>query len=243
MIRRLIIVVVTGMLGGCPEGYKEIGHFPEMTPIGTGLNPDRVASLTQPAPPVAYKPGNSIWQDSSAQLFRDQRAMKIGDVITVKVSMKDSADMVNNSHGKRDARRNMDMNAQATMNAANLDGKLIGSTWDADLNLQNKGYTESKAEGTLRRQENIDMLVAATVVEVLPNGNLVISGVQELRVNYELRVVRVAGVVRPRDITAENVIAYDRVAEARISYGGRGPINRIQQPGLGQQLMDVFAPF
>jgi flagellar L-ring protein FlgH len=238
-----MVILATATLGGCFAATKDVGHPPEMTAIGTGLNPDRTAFLTQPNPTIVYQPGNSIWQDSSAELFRDQRAMKIGDVVTVKISIKDNASMVNNTHGKRDARRDLNMNALASMNAADIAGKHIKSTWDGDLGSFNHGYTESKAEGTLTRSESIDLLVAATVTDVLPNGNLVVSGAQEVRVNFELRELKVAGVVRPRDISAENSIAYDKVAEARISYGGRGPIQQIQQPGVGQQLMDIFAPF
>jgi flagellar L-ring protein FlgH len=247
MIRQLAIIVITGimtgMLGGCFSAVNDVGRPPQMSPVGSGLNPDRGAFLTQPAPAVAYKPGNSLWQDSSAELFRDQRAMKIGDVVTVKISIKDNASMVNNTHGKRDASRNLEMNDTVGMSASDVAGSHIKTNINGFLTAKNHGYTESKAEGTLTRSENIDLLVAATVTEVLPNGNLVVSGQQEVRVNFELRELKVAGVVRPRDISAENAIAYDKVAEARISYGGRGPVQVIQQPGVGQQLMDIFAPF
>ena len=86
------------------------------------------------------------------------------------------------------------------------------------------------------------MSVAAVVTDVLPNGNLIVSGSQEVRVNYELRVLNIAGIVRPRDISKDNTIAYNKIAEARISYGGRGRIMEVQQPAWGQQLFDRFKP-
>ena len=247
MIRQLTVIAimgsVTGVLGGCFSAVNDAGRPPVMTPVGSGLNPDRNAFLTMPAPAIVYKPGNSIWQDSSAELFRDQRAMKIGDVVTVKISIKDNANMVNNTHGKRDATRNLEMNDTIGMTASDIAGDHIKTNINGFLTAKNHGFTDSKAEGTLTRSESIELLVAATVTEVLPNGNLVVSGQQEVRVNFELRELKVAGVVRPRDISAENSIAYDKVAEARISYGGRGPIQVIQQPGVGQQLFDIFSPF
>ena len=86
------------------------------------------------------------------------------------------------------------------------------------------------------------MSVGAVVTDVLPNGNLIVSGSQEVRVNYELRVLNIAGIVRPRDISKENTIAYNKIAEARISYGGRGRMMEVQQPGWGQQIFDRFRP-
>ena len=101
----------------------------------------------------------------------------------------------------------------------------------------------SSGNGTIQRNERIAMRVAAVVTQVLPNGNFVIAGRQEVRVNYELREMRIAGVIRPEDISNANTIEYDKIAEARITYGGRGQITDVQQPRYGQQVLDVILPF
>ena len=103
--------------------------------------------------------------------------------------------------------------------------------------------SSSNGQGTIDRSEKLRLSVAAIVNEVLPNGNVVISGSQEVRVNYELRILNIAGIVRPRDISPKNTISYDKIAEARVSYGGRGRLMEVQQPAYGQQIYDVVAPF
>jgi flagellar L-ring protein precursor FlgH len=239
MIARIVIwLLAAGLVGGCAVDVRDFNREPHMTPVGSGLVPKRVAMVTEPAPTAQYRPGNSIWQDARADLFSDLRARKIGDTVTVKIFIKDRASIENDSERKRDASNTLDL------------GYTYGAT-SSDVSIANGGTlggtassnTKTKSEGGIERSEKIDLLVAAVVSDVLPNGNLVISGSQEVRVNFEMRVLNVAGIVRPLDIAADNSIAYEKIAEARIAYGGRGRLMEVQQPPWGQQLVDDLSPF
>jgi flagellar L-ring protein FlgH len=238
MSRVALIVTCCALLGGCVDQIKEIGREPALTPVGAGLKPQRVAIVSETPPRDTYRRGNSFWQDSSADLFRDPRAMRVGDVMTVKISIRDKASLDNTSERKRDSARNLNFDTSYGLNYPFLKGQGDGKI-DSSVN----SGTTAKGQGAITRSESIELLVAAVVAEVLPNGNLVISGTQEVRVNQEVRVLSVAGMVRPRDIATDNTISYDKIAEARISYGGRGRMTEIQQPGWGHQLMDLILPF
>jgi flagellar L-ring protein precursor FlgH len=238
MIRLATLLVLGLLLSGCGNQLHEIGKEPSLTPVGAGLKPLKVAVPAEPVMPLPHAKGNSLWQDTSADYFRDPRAMKIGDVVTVKIAIKDKASLDNTSERKRDNKNEFNLNSGYDLNLPLLSGKRQGTI---DSAIQSKNAT--KGEGAITRSESIELLVAAVVTGVLPNGNLVISGTQEVRVNYEVRVLTVEGLVRPRDISTENMVSYEKIAEARISYGGRGRITEIQQPPWGQQLWDKFWPF
>lgn len=237
-MRRMAILCVMLLVTGCGQQIKNLTAEPHMTPVGAGLRPERTAIVSSPTVPPAYREGNSFWQDSTAELFRDPRAAKVGDVVTVKISIKDKASLDNTSERNRDSTRNLGLNANYDLAYPTLSGKGTGN-----LATSADSSTKSKGEGTITRSESIELLVAAVVTDVLPNGNLVISGSQEVRVNFEVRVLSVAGVVRPRDISTENMVSYEKVAEARISYGGRGRMTEVQQPGWGHALFDWLSPF
>jgi flagellar L-ring protein precursor FlgH len=234
-----VVLMIAGVLalGGCADKIADFNREPKLTPVGSGLHPNRTPILIQPEP-VARTNNNSFWQDASADLFRDPRATRVGDVVTVKISIKDKASLDSTSERSRDSTNNMSYDLKYDFNTPLIKGKGDGNLTS---NLESK--TATKGEGAITRSESIDLLVAAVVTEVLPNGNLVISGSQEVRVNYEVRVLSVAGVLRPRDIATDNTVSYDKIAEARISYGGRGRITEVQQPGWGHQLLDLINPF
>jgi flagellar L-ring protein FlgH len=239
MIARMALFSILGVaLSACAVDVRDFNREPHLTPVGSGMVPKRVAMVMEPAPPPVYRGNSSIWQDSRADLFSDLRARKIGDTVTVKISMKDKASLANDSERKRDASNSIDL------------GVVYGAT-SSDMTIANAGNwgasadskTKTKSEGGIERSEKIDIQVAAVVSDVLPNGNLVISGSQEVRVNFEMRVVNVAGIVRPVDVSADNTIAYEKIAEARIAYGGRGRLTEVQQPPWGQQLVDDLLPW
>lgn len=225
--------------GGCANEISDFNRQPALSAVGSGLLADRVPLPAEPAPQPAYRPGNSIWQDASADLFRDPRARKIGDVVTVKISIKDKATLDNNSKRSRDSTTKL--KPKLGYDFQTTGG--LNHTGDLSIDVEAEGETSTDSKGGITRSEKIELLIAAVVTGVLPNGNLIVSGSQEVRVNYEVRELSVAGIVRPRDIATDNSVEYDKVAEARISYGGRGRISEVQQPAVGQQLFDLLTPF
>jgi flagellar L-ring protein FlgH len=226
------------LLTACAGQLKEVGREPTLSPVGAGLAPSRTAHVDLPVTPVAYHSGNSTWQDSGADLFRDARALKVGDVVTVKIEINDKATLDNNLKRSRDASVGLKSSADF-----NFGFGAAGPTGSGSLDGNLDRTTSTDAKGSVDRSESINLLVGAVVSQVLPNGNLVISGSQEVRVNYEMRVLNVQGVIRPRDINTDNTISYEKIAEARISYGGRGRVMEIQQPPYGQQILDIVSPF
>ncbi len=226
------------LLTACADKLAEVGREPTLSPVGSGLAPDHTAHVDLPVTPVAYHSGNSTWQDSGADLFRDARALHVGDVVTVKIQINDKASLDNNLNRSRDS--SVGLTSSADFNFG-FGAPGPAGTGKLDGNLDRTTSTDSK--GSIDRSETINLLVGAVVSQVLPNGNLVISGSQEVRVNFELRVLNVQGVIRPRDIATDNTISYEKIAEARISYGGRGRVMEVQQPAWGQQVLDIVAPF
>lgn len=238
MTRLAVLVAFAALvLGGCADTLRDVAREPNLTPVGAGLNPKIVPIVSTPPPKVVYRGDKSLWQDASADLFKDRRALNVGDVLTVKISIKDKAEMDNETNRSRNS--TIDAGIQGDISNGVPLKKLRGV--DASAAIDTK--SETKGKGEINRRESIDLLVAAVVTEIMPNGNLVISGSQEVRVNYEMRVLQVSGIVRPRDISADSSVSYEKIAEARIAYGGRGRLNEVQQPAWGQQLVDKIYPF
>jgi len=238
-MRYICVAVALIAIGasGCGAKMSDIGKAPELTGVRRIQTVER-ASAPSPLRAAVSGADGSAWVDSAATLFRDARAMRVGDVITVKISIRDRAVLDNTSNRSRESKSALD----ASFDYDAAVGSAAG-TGSASGRVGAGSKTSSTGKGGVLRSENIELLVAALVEEVLPNGNLLISGTQELRVNFELRELTVAGVVRPRDVSTDNTISYDRIAEARISYGGRGRITEVQQPAWGQQIVDVLSPF
>ena len=232
-----ILVAATLLLSGCASGvFKEIGQEPALSPVGSGLDavappPQNASYDAYPSPPVKRF---SLWNDRQSRRFTDPRALSPGDILTVRISINDRAKFNNESQRSRTADRSIGRDL-----VFDWDG--VGSSGAAGGSIGSK--TSTAGDGATSRSENLELMVAAVVVEVLPNGNLVIKGTQEVRVNAELRILTIGGIVRPYDIGPENTISYERIAEARISYGGRGRLTEVQQPPYGQQVLDRILPF
>lgn len=230
----IILLAGAFMLGGCATDPREIGQAPALSPVGAELSPDQMESK---AVEYAARPSGhrySTWNDRAASLFTAHRAVAKGDIVTIKIAINDRAKLDNQSARNRSANKSLGVGAGYGTNA--ITGALSA---DASMN----SSTDFAGSGGTTRSETIDLSVAAVVVAELANGNLLIQGSQEVRVNAEMRVLTISGIVRPSDIGPENTINYDRIAEARISYGGKGRITEVQQPPYGQQALDVYLPF
>jgi flagellar L-ring protein precursor FlgH len=236
LLARLIGLAL--LLGGCQANKLDIGREPHLTPVGSGLVVERAAVVPDATVRPVVARGGSLWHETSAAMFRDPRATNSGDIVTVKIAIKDKASLDVASNRSRDARNGLSGQVDYNINVPGFPRK-----GDASTGLSTSGSTSTEGKGVTTRSETIELLVAAVVTEVLPNGNLVITGSQEVRVNFEVRVLQVAGIIRPRDVSTDNTIAYDKIAEARISYGGRGRITEVQQPGFLQQIFDIVTPF
>ncbi|MBZ9893813.1 MULTISPECIES: flagellar basal body L-ring protein FlgH [unclassified Mesorhizobium] len=234
MIRRTLILCAVAALSGCGTNLKEIGREPSLSPVGSGIGNEGASPYSYPEPPAAPVKKFSLWDDRQSRLFTDPRALREGDILTVRIKLNDKANFKNQNDRSRTASRKLGYDVTLGWEDKSTSGK-----GDAGLS----SSTETNADGEIKRSENLELNVAAVVTEVLPNGNLMIRGSQEVRVNYELRVLTIAGMVRPSDIGAENTISYERIAEARISYGGRGRVSEVQQPAYGQQILDQVLPF
>ncbi len=223
------------------ERLRNIGEQPSLEAI---QNPTTRAGykpvqMPMPAPqPAVYNP-NSLWRNGSRAFFKDQRAHQIGDILTVQVKITDRAQFENETQRSHKNLENSGIDdfigAKALSPAAAkyLPGRIL----TADSNASSEG------KGSVDRKEELLTNLAAVVTQLLPNGNLVIEGRQEIRVNFEIRELIVGGIVRPEDIQSDNTIESTKIAEARIAYGGRGQITDVQQPRYGQQVLDVLLPF
>lgn len=221
-------------LAGCAGEMNDLGRPPAMTPVGYGLPPATHQVAGGPYAVPVRDGTRSLWDESRADLFRDPRAQKVGDVITVNIQINDKASLDNTTDRSRNSKIGAGFDLSLAWGGYSKEGAAAGSL---------RSESAAKGQGTIDRSEKIQFSVGAVVTGVLPNGNLVISGSQEVRVNHELRLLHVAGIVRPRDVSRDNTIAYDKIAEARVSYGGRGRLTEVQQPRVGQQVYDNLAPF
>ena len=230
------MLVTSAALSGCSgQAVKDLNRAPAMSPIGAGLNLTKTNELSMyPKEPQQVATGYSLWSDQQSALFKDARALKIGDNLTVKINIDDKASFDNTTERSRES---------SWAKAFDLFGTDTHNDHALDASISNSSSSDSRGDGSIERKEKLDLQVAVVVTGVMDNGNLLISGSQEVRVNQELRVLNLAGIARPQDVDADNKISYEKIAEARISYGGRGRLSEIQNAPVGQQVIDVFSPF
>lgn len=243
---RLALLLLPLLLTACgtAEKLSRIGHAPEMAPIADPTRgPDyRPVSMPMPAPQDGrHLAANSLWRPGSRTFLRDQRAASVGDIITVLVSIKDTAQLSNTTDRSRDNSESMGIPRLLGLDASYA--RFLPNGLDPSKLVEASSENSSKGTGRIQRNEAVTMRVAATVTQVLPNGNLVVGGRQQVRVNQEMRDLSIAGIIRPQDIASDNTVQHDRLAEARIAYGGRGTVSDVQAPRYGQQVLDAILPF
>lgn len=241
MNRLIPALIAATLLSGCniPERMSNIGRAPKMTPMDDPVAPLIEPSLGnqaaahragQPAA-AAPAPSASLFRTGAGAFLRDQRASQVGDIVTIRINIQDRAVVDNSTSRSRDGSENANLSRLFGLEPGNPN--LVGAN----------STSKTTGAGNTARSEQINMTIAAIVTGVLPNGNLLIRGRQEMRVNFELRELIVSGVVRPEDIARDNSIAHSKIAEARISYGGRGQLTDVQQARWGQQIYDALFPF
>jgi flagellar L-ring protein precursor FlgH len=240
--RVVILSVAAILLSGCSalERLKDVGEVPKLSAVDNPVARPGYKPVQLPMPaaqPASYNP-NSLWRNGSRAFFKDQRAHRVGDILTVKVNITDKAIIANETSRSRANKEDSGVdNFFGKSKLPITNSALPTRLFTAD------SASSSDGKGSVNRQEALLTNVAAVVTQVLPNGNLVVEGKQEIRVNFEVRELIVAGVVRPEDIESDNTIDSTKIAQARIAYGGRGQITDVQQPRYGQQVMDILLPF
>jgi flagellar L-ring protein precursor FlgH len=220
-----------------------IGSAPSFSPV---LEAPEVRAMIDPGLPeviLNQRPVDaaSLWSPSRASLLGDRRAVVRGDILTVVIEIDEKAEISNSSDRSRSGSENLSVPGLLGI-PQRLDDALPTGATSAEL-VGISSQSNSAGDGSVKRNEKLELRIAATVVDVLQNGVLSISGSQELRVNFELRELLVSGFVRPEDVSRQNEITYDKIASARVSYGGRGQISDMQQPRVGQQVLDAVLPF
>lgn len=244
----LLLAAATTILSACGtvDRLKNVGRAPALTPMEEFVVPAFERSIASEgpsdrrtgspgAPVAAAPPSASLFRAGAGTLFHDQRASRVGDILTIEINIADKADFSNTTARSRNGSESLGIGA-----LLGLEKVIPGAPGGA---VDATSTSRSGGQGSTTRSETIDMTMAAIVTEVLPNGNLVIRGRQEMRVNYDLRELIVTGIVRPQDIGRTNTIAHSQIAEARISYGGRGQLNDLQQARWGQQIYEALFPF
>jgi flagellar L-ring protein precursor FlgH len=243
--RSLFVFSLVSALDGCGtlSNLSYVGHPPPMTRIRNPTLAPQWRPISMPMPPVHDVPAapDSLWRRGARAFFKDQRASRAGDILTILVHINDAATLKDQT--------TLGRTGSESLGVPNLFGleasipRLLGKAANPSSLVSLSGAGNSTGNGQIQRNEAVTLSLAGEITQVLPDGNLVVMARQEMRVNNELRVLSVTGICRPQDIASNNTVQADQLAEARISYGGRGEITGEQSPRIGQQVLDDVIPF
>lgn len=241
MTREIACILTVMLLAGCGtlSRLSEVGRNPTMTPPGDPTQDPawRPISMPMPAREAAPKEANALWRSGSRAFFKDQRAATVGDIVTVLINIHDAANLKNSTSADRSGTESAGL-----PNFFGLEAMLPKAVTASSL-VSLKNENSNIGSGQIQRVEAVTLRLAGVVTQVLPNGNLAVAASQEFMVNGELRELHVTGVIRPQDIASDNTVQHDRMAEARIAYGGRGTLTDVQRARWGQQMFDILMPF
>ncbi|MCE2992191.1 MAG: flagellar basal body L-ring protein FlgH [Candidatus Jidaibacter sp.] len=252
-MRRFLCIVLLMNLCACNVGDRldRVGRTPEFKKVNTYEEEiyDTYAAkgLTDPIDRInneqdnGYKTANSLWRPGSRTFFRDQRARSVGDILKVIITIQDKAKMDNQTQTSRNDTSNLGI--PNFLGIESQLGKVLPEAVNPSKLVGVKSADANSGLGKIDRKETINTTFAATVIKILPSNNLVIKGTQEIKINTEVREITIEGIVRPEDINSSNAVTLDQIAEARVTYGGRGNISDYQQPRYGKQILDAISPF
>ncbi len=243
LLKRFAITsLALACLGACST-VQTAQNEPELTPMQNPRSVVGMVPITTPQPVIADMPAspNSLWRTGARSFFKDQRASMVGDILTVDINITDTASLSNTTSTSRTGDQESSISGMFGLEAP-LERALPGAG-SLETGLNTSSTSSSNGSGTVNRSENIQLSVAAVITDVLPNGNFIVAGRQEVKVNAEVRELLVSGIIRPQDISADNTVQHTQLAEARISYGGRGDLSVIQRPRVGQRVVERILPF
>jgi flagellar L-ring protein precursor FlgH len=232
------------LLPGCGviTELSNTGRAPPLSPITNPTAAPDYKPVSMPMPPdVEPAAPDSLWQSNATTFFKDQRAARVGDILTVLVTINDNATLKDDTAAGRTGTTSLGI--PNFFGLENLIPRIFGKSVSASSLVSATGASSSTGTGSIQRNETVTLSLAGTITQILPDGNLVVAARQEMEVNSELRVLQVSGIIRPEDITSDNTVASDQMAEARIGYGGTGTLVNMQQPRVGQQVVDDLMPY
>ena len=238
-----ILTLAMPALAGCGAARDAL-KGPQLSPMSYPaplVAAQQTVILPRDDTPKPQRVSNSLWRNGARAFFADQRASHVGDILTVLITIDDNASITNDTTRERKT-----SNTLGIPNFLGLESslaKVLPKAFNPATAISTNGDNQLTGTGQIQRQDQINLTLAAVVTKVLPNGNLVIQGKQEMKTNNELRELTVAGVGRPEDISSANTINHTQIAEARISYGGRGDLQRSSAAPPGQALLEPFSPF
>jgi len=238
------LVALTFVLYGCSavDRIENIGKTPDLAPIDNPVAKANYKPVTEPTEATSGpRLANSLWTPGAKSFFNDPRASHVGDILTIDITIADAAKISDTT--SRSRVNSDDANLTNFFGLESELQKALPNAADPSSLVKMGSDTSNVGAGSVDRSESVNLTLAGLVTQVLPNGNLVVSGHQQVRVNFELRDLQITGIVRPEDITSENTVNLSQIAEARVSYGGKGQITDMQQPRYGSQVFDVLMPF